>query len=223
MDGVRLDHVVGYYRVYQRPLHGTPFFEPGDEAAQRALGERLLSIAREAGAGLDLIGEDLGSVPDFVRSSLHDLRVPGFRVLRWEQDWGRFRDPRGYPELSVATTGTHDTSSLAAWWEDELSPEARAALAAVPAFAALRERGPHLTPDVHRVLLDGLYSAPSRLCVLPFMDVYGGRERINVPATVSDANWVYRLPWTVDELLGEGGAAMAAGLRELATQADRVG
>lgn len=223
MDGMRLDHVVGYYRVYQRPADGAPFFDPGDEAAQRALGERLLGIAREAGAGLDLIGEDLGSVPDFVRASLHQLEMPGFRVLRWEQDWGTFRDPGSYPALSVATTGTHDTASLATWWEEELTDETRAALAAVPAFAALRERGPRLTPDLHAALLAGLYSAPSRLLVLPFIDVYGGRERINVPATVSDANWVYRVPWTVDELLGEGGAALAARLHELAARADRLG
>src|SRR5262249_25794597 len=32
LAGVRLDHVVGYYRVYTRPTDGLPFFHPGDEA-----------------------------------------------------------------------------------------------------------------------------------------------------------------------------------------------
>src|SRR5262249_31632149 len=27
-DGVRLDHVLGYYRVYERPCEGPPFFDP---------------------------------------------------------------------------------------------------------------------------------------------------------------------------------------------------
>lgn len=221
-DGVRLDHVVGYYRVYQRPPCGAAFFEPADEGGQRVLGEQLLAVAREAGGGLDLIGEDLGSVPDFVRHSLHHLGVPGFRVLRWERDWGSFRDPRAYPELSVATTGTHDTSSLAGWWEDELTAEAHGALAAVPPFAGLRERSDRLTLAVHAALLDGLYAAASRLLVLPFIDAYGGRERINVPSTVDDTNWVYRIPWTTDELLGEGGAVLAARLRDLAVRSGRV-
>jgi 4-alpha-glucanotransferase len=133
-----------------------------------------------------------------------------------------FRDPRAYPELSVATTGTHDTSSLAAWWEDELVPDARAALAAVPAFASLRDGGDRLTPDVHGALLGGLYSAASRLVVLPFIDAYGGRERINVPSTIQDSNWTYRLPWSLDELAGAPGASLAARLRDLALGSGRL-
>jgi 4-alpha-glucanotransferase len=221
-DGVRLDHVVGYYRVYERPLEGVPSFRPADEGAQIALGEHLLSLAREASGGsLELVSEDLGSVPDVVRHSLHRLGVPGFRVLRWEHEGRTFRSPRGYPALSVATTGTHDTSSLATWWEDELTPRGRAALAAVPDFADLRGRGDRLTPEVHAALLRGLYGAASRLVILPFMDTYGGRERINVPSTIQDTNWTYRVPWTVDELLGDAGAGLAGRLRDLATRTKR--
>ena len=220
--GVRLDHVVGYYRVYTRPMGGSPFFHPGEEAAQIELGERLLAVGRDSGPGLDLIGEDLGSVPEFVRQSLQRVNVPGFRVLRWEHDWGTFRDPRGYPELSVATTGTHDTSSLAEWWEDEVTPDQRSSLSAVPVFSALREHGDRLTPEVQGVLLGGLYAAASGLVILPFMDTYGSRERVNVPSTVADTNWTYRTPWTVDELLGEPGRALATRLRDLAAATGRL-
>jgi 4-alpha-glucanotransferase len=220
--GVRLDHVLGYYRLYERPFDDAPFFQPPDQESQRARGETLLTAAREAAGSLQLIGEDLGSVPDFVRQSLQRLRVPGFRVLRWEQDAGVFRDPRGYPELSVATSGTHDTSSLAAWWEEELTPEMRRALAAVPAFAALHDAGDRLTDAVHVALLDGLYGASSALVVVPFIDAYAGRERINVPSTVSAANWTYRLPWTVGELRGEAGAALGRRLRDLAARSARL-
>jgi len=220
-DGVRLDHVLGYYRVYERPCEGPPFFDPADEGAQRARGEALLEVAAEAAGSLELIGEDLGSVPDFVRQSLARLAVPGFRVLRWEHDWGVFRDPRGYPELSVATSGTHDTSSLATWWEDELTPEGRRALGLLPSFRTLRDGRERLTPPVHAALLAGLYDAGSALVVLPFMDAYGGKERINVPSTVSAANWSYRVPWNVDELRGERGAVLAAQLHELACASGR--
>lgn len=221
-DGVRLDHVVGYYRQYERPASGDPAFRPADEPAQRVLGERLLGVARESGAGLDLIGEDLGSVPAFVRESLHRLAVPGFRVLRWEHDWGRFRDPRNYPEGSVATSGTHDTSPLATWWEEEMTPESRAALAVVPAFAKLAECGAAFDPPVHRILLEGLYDAASRLVILPFMDAYGGRERINIPSTVQDSNWSYRIPFALDDMQSGDGARFATELRGLAEAAHRL-
>jgi 4-alpha-glucanotransferase len=127
-----------------------------------------------------------------------------------------FRDPVAYPALSVATTGTHDTSTLATWWEEDLDDAGRRALAAVPTFAALAGASPEFTPAVHDALLAGLYAAGSDLVVLPFQDAYGGRERINVPATVGAPNWGYRMPWTLRELRGAAGAALRDRLRALA-------
>jgi 4-alpha-glucanotransferase len=204
-DAVRLDHIVGFYRMYVIPAEGEPAFEPADEDDQQVLGERLLGVLREAMGTTQLIGEDLGVVPDFVRTSLGRLGIPGYRVLRWEARAGVFRDPAKYPARSVATSGTHDTSSLAVWWEEELDAEGRRALAAVPLFAALAGADASFTPAVHAALLDGLYAARSELVLIPFADAYGGRERINVPATVGATNWSYRMPWTVEAL--ETGAA----------------
>jgi 4-alpha-glucanotransferase len=220
-DAVRLDHVVGLYRTYVIDADGSRAFTPGDEAAQLAHGERLLRVMLEAAAGTELMAEDLGDVPPWVRRSLTRLGIPGYRVLRWEVDGGVFRDPAVWPQRSVATTGTHDTSSLATWWEDELDAETRAALAAVPAFAALRGAGPRFTPSVHAMLLGGLYAAGSDLVVLPYPDTYGGRERINVPATVGPPNWGYRMPWTVERLREDAGRELAARLRGLASASGR--
>src|SRR5204863_336910 len=65
-DGYRVDHLVGFYRTYGRPLNGSaPFFSPPDEPSQIALGEQVLGLLRAAGA--EIIAEDLGTVPDFVR------------------------------------------------------------------------------------------------------------------------------------------------------------
>ena len=45
--------------------------------------------------------EDLGTVPDFVRASIARLRIPGYKVLRWEREWDApgqpFRDPASLP------------------------------------------------------------------------------------------------------------------------------
>jgi 4-alpha-glucanotransferase len=217
-DALRLDHVVGYFRMFVIPEHGSPGFVPSDEAEQGALGRRLLGTILGAADGTQIIGEDLGVVPEFVRTALSALGVPGYRVLRWEERDGVFLDPRDYPALSVATTGTHDTTTLAAWWEDELGPEARRALAAVPSFAALAPATSAFTPAVHTTLLDGLYGAASELVVLPLQDTYGGRERINVPATVQETNWAYRMPWPVEALERGEAAAIAERLRALAAR-----
>src|SRR5207249_984501 len=83
------------------------------------------------------------------------------------------RRPPGFPPLSVATSGTHDTSALATWWEEELGADGRRALAAVPSLGRLGGAGAAFTPAVHEALLDGLYGAGSALVVLPFPDAYG--------------------------------------------------
>lgn len=220
-DAFRIDHVVGFYRVWAvRPgLAGE--FRPATEPAQLALGEALLGTLCGAARPAQVIGEDLGAVPDWVRRSLAALGVPGYRVLRWEADGGVFRDPRGWPVGSVATSGTHDTTPLATWWTDELGDDGRRALAAVPLFAGLAGSDATFTPAVHATLLDGLNAAASDLVVLPFEDACGGRVRINTPATVGPQNWSYRLPWTIEQLDAPEGRALAARLSALAARHGR--
>src|SRR5262249_35920053 len=169
-DGYRVVHLVGFYRTYARPrAGGPPFFTPADEREQTALGERVLAIFREAGA--EVIAEDLGTVPDFVRTSLARFGVPGFRVFRWERRWhdaGRpFRDPSEYPAVSVAASGTHDTETLAAWWDTAPAAD-REMIAALPTVrritAGCRELAARpYDACVRDVLLEALYASGSNL------------------------------------------------------------
>ena len=192
----RVDHVVGLYRTYYFPSDGTPAsFIPEGEEAQRGNGERVLGILSK---GARVIAEDLGTVPDFVRASLERLGVPGYRVLRWERHWNDpgqpFRDPGQWPALSVATTGTHDTDSMADWW-DAMREEERRTFLALPALAPLRERAPARFDDgVRDAVLSLVYGSGSDLLLLPYQDAFGMRDRVNVPGTVNEENWTYRIP-----------------------------
>ena len=191
-DGYRVDHLVGFYRTYGRPQNGgEPFFTPARRAAQLALGERLLGIFR--GAGAEIIAEDLGTVPDFVRASLARLGVPGFRVFRWERHWHARRAavPRsgGLPAVSVAASGTHDTEPLAVWWEHAPEDERRK-VSALPTIQRLAGGRIDLVTRrydrrVRDVLLEALFASGSNLLLLPVQDVFGWRDRINEPATVT--------------------------------------
>jgi len=208
-DGYRVDHLVGFYRTYARLRSGAgeASFSPAEESDQLALGERTLGIFREPGA--EIVAEDLGTVPDFVRASLVRLAVPGFRVFRWEREWEApghpFRDPADYPAISVAAPGTHDTEPLIVWWETA-STEERRAVAALPTIQTLLgdrvlEDLPY-NPVVRDTLLEALYSSKSELLLMVVQDIFGWRDRINEPATVSDENWTFRLPFAVDTLDG---------------------
>jgi 4-alpha-glucanotransferase len=204
-DGYRVDHLVGFYRTYGRPKGGgLPFFSPARENDQAELGERVLEIFRSSGA--DIVAEDLGTVPDFVRDSLERLGIPGYRVFRWERHWHRdgqpFRDPSDYPELSAAASGTHDTEPQAVWWTQASEQERRAvgALPSVQGLAGGRPLPETFDPFVRDTLLGALFSSRSSLLLCPFPDVFGWRDRINEPATVDDSNWTFRLPWPSDRL-----------------------
>jgi 4-alpha-glucanotransferase len=207
--GYRIDHLVGFYRTYSRPVDvAEGDFDPAEEDEQLVLGERLMAIFLRCGARI--IAEDLGTVPDFVRESIAALGVPGYKVLRWEREWderGRpFRNPADYPHLSVATTGTHDTDSIATWW-DTAEPEEREAFSAIRSIAPFfKGTDPAITPfspALRDLILRVSYDSGSDLLLLPFQDIFGWTERINTPATITDENWTWRLPWPIDTLAGQ--------------------
>lgn len=214
-DRFRIDHLVGFFRTYMRPeaerrnetgklVKG--MFDPAEEEAQIAHGERVIAAMQEAAgeSGSRLVAEDLGAVPVLVRKSLAKLEVPGYKVLIWEKDYEEkpspFIDPVEYPEISVGCFGTHDTAPVTVWWEG-LDEEERELVMALP---ALKERaaklGKEFSPDVHRALLDLINGSKSELVLLLIQDMLGSRERINTPGTVGTQNWTYRLPGLVQEL-----------------------
>jgi 4-alpha-glucanotransferase len=224
-DAFRVDHLVGFYRTFIRARDGVSGFSPAGEPAQIAQGEALMSIFRAHGSCI--IAEDLGVVPDFARESQLRRQVPGLTVLRWEREWeeaGRpFRDPRGYAPCSVAISGTHDTESMAEWWDGADDGERRAV---IPILAG---EGHDLAPDepfsarVRDALLGTLFHAASDFALIDLADIFGWRDRINTPSSVNDENWTWRLPWPVDTLTTSPEAtARAAFLRSLAVSSHRT-
>lgn len=192
-DGIRLDHLVGFFRTYARAKTGDAAFTPPDEPTQQWQGAQVLAVVRDS--GVDLLAEDLGVIPDFVRATLEAEHVPGYKVFRWERDYDQpghpFVDPSLYPRESVAATGTHDTETMAEWWDmltvaEQLSAAGRSGV---------------FDDQVRDTLLARVIRANSARAFIPMQDVFGWRDRINTPATVGDHNWTWRLPWPIDTWL----------------------
>jgi 4-alpha-glucanotransferase len=202
-DRFRLDHVVGYFRQWIRRKDGRDRgrFDPEGVDAQHARGLRVLgAILNEVGDGRGgvpaprAIAEDLGVIPPFVRDALGQLRMPGYRVLPWERDGARFRDPRAFPNSSVASWSTHDTAPIDRWWDDFSDDDRKflAARAGVPADASAEARS--------LALLGDLYRSNSGMTLVLAQELLGLRERINVPATIGEQNWSWRLPQSIEDL-----------------------
>jgi len=220
-DGYRVDHLVGFFRTYVREPDGSAAFVPAVEEEQMLQGERVLDVLGATGARI--IAEDLGVIPAFVRETLARLEIPGYKVFRWEREWeveGKpFKDPLEYPSSSVATSGTHDTETLAQWW-DEAPLDERHAAAAIACMEP-----PGCAPEApfndatRDSILQVLYASGSDLVIVPIHDVFGWRDRVNTPALISDKNWTWRLPWPVEDLARDAQATeRAAFMRGLATR-----
>ena len=144
----RIDHVLGFYRIYSfpwRPEENAEFlplsaeemlaqsggreprFAPRDDstwencAANCHEGEEYLRVVLEESGETRVVGEDLGVVPDYVRPSLRSLGIAGFKIPQWENNPGNRSIPgSSYERLSVATFATHDHKPLRALWEEAL-------------------------------------------------------------------------------------------------------
>ena len=107
-------------------------------------------------------------------------------------------DPRTYPEISVALSGTHDTEAMAEWWGEAplaLRQSLLSVCGLVPDEAGATQ--PYV-PVVRDAVLRALLGSASRHVMIPLPDVFGWDVRINTPATVTDDNWTWRVPVMID-------------------------
>lgn len=173
--------------------------------------------------GMLACGEDLGMIPACVPEVMDELKILSLEVQRMPKSpEDTFGNPATYPYLSVCTTGSHDTSSLRAWWEEDRELTSRYF------HEMLHLEG--LAPSVcepwicERIIKQHLES-PSMLCILPLQDWlsidgtvrYQGNpadERINVPANPRHY-WRWRMHTTLEDLLSR--TAFNDRLRELSS------
>ena len=145
--GFRIDHVLGFFRIYSFPwmpqqndeyafltpeeaklkAEGRePHFIPRpdeteeDSSLNCAEGEALLRMIQEAAGPTAIIAEDLGVVPDYVPPLLEKLGIPGFSIPQFltDKETHEYIPKDEMPLLSIATWGTHDHAPLVTWYTD---------------------------------------------------------------------------------------------------------
>ncbi len=232
----RIDHILGFYRIYSfpwRPERNDEFLPltldearertggelpgfkpraddtPEDREANRREGDTLLRVVLEAAGDTRLIGEDLGTVPDYVRPNLTALGIAGFKIPIWEPDprTGGLLPGGDYARLSVTTYGTHDHEPLLALWNRWRAnlDEHRAEVHHLGEFAGLPpdERLGDYTPSVREKLLAALLNSNSWIAIFMITDLLGRNERFNVPGTSADSNWSRRMHLSVEQLAAD--------------------
>ncbi len=156
-------------------------------------------------------GEDLGMIPACVPDVMKNLGILSLEIQRMPKSViEEFANPAAYPYYCVCATGTHDTSPLRAWWEEDPASTERF-------YHSMLHCGgdapAHCEPWVCEKIVDQHLFSPAMLAILPLQDWlsidgsvrYQGNpadERINIPANPRHY-WRYRMHLTLEQLLAE--------------------
>jgi 4-alpha-glucanotransferase len=246
----RLDHILGFYRIYAFPWrpecnpefvgltheqaaavtggrlphwHLRPDDTMENKAANRDDGDARLRAIIEAAAGAEIIAEDLGMVPDYVRPHLVDLGIAGFKIPHWDCH-DHPEAGNSFPENSFATYSTHDHDPVNGIWRNCLNviqqhaenPNEHTAWSIGGASNTLRLLAefagipmpahgpwPPFTEGIRLRLIKALFASNSRYAALMVTELFSINHRFNEPGTYGANNWRFRLPWTVDEILDD--------------------
>ena len=238
-DAFRIDHILGFFRIWEIPVpyksglmgHFNPALPySGEELRNRGFNpvntgdtdvlfrhnqfwkesayRKLPALLRTT--GMLCCGEDLGMIPASVPETMADLDILSLEIQRMPKDpKDTFADPARYPYSCVCATGTHDTSPLRAWWEEDR------ALTQKYFNEVLHCAGDapfYCEPWVADLIIGAHLKSPAMLAILPLQDWlatdgtvrYAGNpadERINVPA-IPRYYWRYRMHCTLESLIG---------------------
>ncbi|MEN3336942.1 MAG: 4-alpha-glucanotransferase [Acidobacteriota bacterium] len=202
--GLRIDHVMGLFRLFWIP-NG---MEPKDGAYVRSHARDLLAIVaiESQRARAVIVGEDLGTVEEDTRAELMRRKVLSYRLLWFEKG-----SPAKYPEQALAAVTTHDLPTIAGLWTGS-DVAAQKELGMAPNEKGTREilnrvrrltrarAGTPLPAAITRVH-EALALAPSRIITATLDDAMQVEERPNMPATTNEwPNWSIALPQPIESL-----------------------
>jgi 4-alpha-glucanotransferase len=231
----RIDHVLGFYRIYAFPWRPwqnrkflplewnemlaktggrAPHFVPRNDsnpeecAANLREGEEYLRVVLEESRDARVIGEDLGTVPDYVRPSLRSLGIAGFKIPQWEVHQGRVIPGSEYDRLSIATYATHDHKPLRKLWEEAIehptstSEQSIDALNKIAEFAQLQPQAKSIdySRDFYPRIMEALFRSESWIASVMITDLLGRKYRFNVPGTAVSENWTRRMHRSIAQL-----------------------
>jgi 4-alpha-glucanotransferase len=198
VDVVRIDHFRGFAACWEVPATASDAREgswvPGP-------GSLLFDALKHDLGHLPFMAEDLGVITPDVEELRDGFGLPGMKVLQFafDGDPDHAYLPHNHGTNSVVYTGTHDNDTSVGWYcstDDHHRDGLRR-------YAARSGHDP--AGDLVRLAS----SSVADTCILPMQDILrlGGDCRMNVPGTVGDHNWTWRL--TSDQLHASAADSLA--------------
>ncbi len=190
-SALRLDHVMGLYRLYWIPDgHGAD-----DGAYVRYDADGALDVLADLSHTHEaiFIGENLGTVPPEVDAAMVERRLMGMTAAQYDGGDQALAPGASKPEL-LAAANTHDMPTFAGYLAGR-DIDLREALGLLDASAAAYDRrlrkaavkrlhetlGERDEDALFDALMDRLCDSPSPVVMLALEDLWGEREPQNIP------------------------------------------
>ncbi|MGP1368885.1 MAG: 4-alpha-glucanotransferase [Treponema sp.] len=168
-------------------------------------------------------GEDLGANLPCLPSVMQNNGILALRVIRWCRQWNIRPDMPYTPlgeitPLSVSTSSVHDSPTLRQWWDEDKAASALFVRSNPQHFVNDTNNWGEIdaaanstfTPEIAENYLKTVAHSASVWCVHPLQDYLAmersywlsdpNNERVNIPGSVSEFNWTYRMPVSLKEL-----------------------
>jgi 4-alpha-glucanotransferase len=201
---LRLDHVMGLFRLYWIPSGSDPSQGAYVHYPHRDLLDIVALEAHRVGAFV--VGEDLGTVEAGVRHELSERQVLSYKVWWFQED-----PPDRWPSHALGALSTHDLptvagvvtgSDLEAQRRLHRAPNEQASMHLGAKLRELPDSSPSdSVPAVIARAYADLAEAPCLLLTASLDDALAVEERPNMPGTVDEwPNWRLALPRPLEEL-----------------------
>jgi 4-alpha-glucanotransferase len=174
-----------------------------EERSWRKKGEEVLNFLDENTMMLPC-AEDLGSVPEFIRDSIHQRQLIGIDINRWTMDENGWMETDKYRQNAVSALSTHDTP-ISLDWFDSLSEENKKR---VSHSLKLDTSSPE---TILESMLKFSFSTRSIFSIQLLHDILITHDtiishsfpshRINLPGSPEEKNWKYRYMHTTEDLI----------------------
>lgn len=189
--GLRIDHVMGLFRLFWVPQGG----KPSAGGYVRYPADDLLAILalESQRAKAFVVGEDLGTVEPGVRQKLAAHQVLSYRLAWFEEE-----KAERFPKLALAAVTTHDLPTIAGVWNGSDSDDPKLKAKLIKMCGVTERAALH---DVVVKTYASLAEAPSVLITATLEDALCVEERPNVPGTTTERpNWSLALPAVLEDV-----------------------
>jgi (1->4)-alpha-D-glucan 1-alpha-D-glucosylmutase len=224
---LRIDHVLGFHRLFLVPAGGMP-----RDGIYLRLPTKALCNALAAESDTRrclIIGEDLGTVPEGFTALLAAHNILSCRLLIFAREGNRFLAPEEYPRRALVSIATHDLPPLLGYWsatdvaaraslglyrdgsvvkqamEERASDRAGMLAALAAAGFPVHDQGAELLPAAHGFLA----RTPSHLFAVQMEDLALEWNQPNLPGTGDlYPNWRRKLSHELDAIFANPHAAL---------------